>query len=170
MRIGDPFTAFGYVGTSSFRSIVASSVSSFRPIRSSSSVTTLWRATVGLIATFSSLGLISFPTFWCGQARSSSSQLEREGVSLTWILGVEGSSRNFGVSQPFSERLRRMYVCVYVTIKVFYKRNWNCEKIWLTWKRMSIACSWSSWVFSSFVSYYSINLIKFIFIQLFYCF
>jgi hypothetical protein len=66
--------------------------------------------------------------------------------------------------------LRRMYVCVYVTIKVFYKRNWNCEKIWLTWKRMSIACSWSSWVFSSFVSYYSINLIKFIFIQLFYCF
>lgn len=82
MRIGDPFTAFGYVGTSSFRSIVASSVSSFRPIRiaafrpvgwssissfrpirSSSSVT----ATVGLIATFSSFGLISFPTFWCGQ-------------------------------------------------------------------------------------------------------
>ena len=40
------------------------------------------------------------------------------------------------------------------------------EKIWQTWKRMSIACSWSSWVFSSFVSHYSISL-RFIFIQLF---
>jgi hypothetical protein len=58
--------------------------------------------------------------------------------------------------------------CGRQTIKLFYyKRNWNCEKIWPTWKRMSIACSWSSWVFSSFVSYYSIDL-KFIFIQLYF--
>lgn len=87
MRIGNPFTAFRHVRTSSFRSVIASSVSpfgpiriatissfwpvgrttisSFWPIRSSSSVTALWWATAGLNATFSSLGLIFFPAFWC---------------------------------------------------------------------------------------------------------